>query len=408
MSTTRLTRSQLYALVWSKATMHVAKELGLSGVGLAKLCRRHDIPVPERGYWARLQHGYKPKQMPLPAISGGRDPSIEIQATVQEHEVTSRGTPEAQLEARPERRIHVDDTPAEVHKSLRRTATELRRRKPDVTGRIDTRGEGFFSVHVAPQNVERTIRILQALCYGFDDRQYSIVKKEGEGDQSLQVSVNDEPLSFWLEERVRKVRHEPTAAELAQAKRESWFKIHKYDDEPTGALVLKIEGLPVYGSRGLCWADTKKVPLEERLNEFMAGLIDSAAARKIWRAEQERLRLEREDQQRKAAEKEARARLERARMRFFEEQASLWHRRERLRTFLVAVKERLASGEHSTQERAHAEEWIAWADAYLRSRDSAAIPFFNPLFKEDDRLFGHYAWRGGYNERDAWFDLWGS
>jgi hypothetical protein len=35
----------------------LAPRFGISDVALAKACRRAAIPVPERGYWARLQAG---------------------------------------------------------------------------------------------------------------------------------------------------------------------------------------------------------------------------------------------------------------------------------------------------------------------------------------------------------------
>ena len=36
-----LKRSALHALVWSKPMTHIARDLGISDVGLAKTCRRH-------------------------------------------------------------------------------------------------------------------------------------------------------------------------------------------------------------------------------------------------------------------------------------------------------------------------------------------------------------------------------
>ena len=59
-------RSELYALVWAAPVSAVASRLGLSGVGLAKLCGRHDIPIPARGFWARLAAGQAPTRQPLP------------------------------------------------------------------------------------------------------------------------------------------------------------------------------------------------------------------------------------------------------------------------------------------------------------------------------------------------------
>jgi hypothetical protein len=58
-------RVELFELVWGKPMTHLAKELGLSDVGLRKICVKHGIPVPARGYWARLQFG---KQDPRPEL----------------------------------------------------------------------------------------------------------------------------------------------------------------------------------------------------------------------------------------------------------------------------------------------------------------------------------------------------
>jgi hypothetical protein len=42
-------RTELYDLVWSKPMIHLAKEFGLSDVGLRKNCKKHDIPTPPLG-----------------------------------------------------------------------------------------------------------------------------------------------------------------------------------------------------------------------------------------------------------------------------------------------------------------------------------------------------------------------
>ena len=58
-------RNELYELVWAKPMTHLSKELGLSDVGLRKICVKFGIPLPLRGYWSRLQFG---KQDPRPAL----------------------------------------------------------------------------------------------------------------------------------------------------------------------------------------------------------------------------------------------------------------------------------------------------------------------------------------------------
>lgn len=40
----------------------------MSDRGLTKICIRHDIPVPPRGYWAKKQAGHDVDEIPLPKI----------------------------------------------------------------------------------------------------------------------------------------------------------------------------------------------------------------------------------------------------------------------------------------------------------------------------------------------------
>ena len=52
---TEISVEELYQLVWEQPIHALAKEFGLSDVGLAKVCKRHNIPRPERGHWATLR-----------------------------------------------------------------------------------------------------------------------------------------------------------------------------------------------------------------------------------------------------------------------------------------------------------------------------------------------------------------
>jgi len=60
-----LTRQELYKRVWAEPLRTIAKEYGLSDVGLKKLCRRHDIPTPGLGYWAKVEFGKRVSRTPL-------------------------------------------------------------------------------------------------------------------------------------------------------------------------------------------------------------------------------------------------------------------------------------------------------------------------------------------------------
>ena len=66
----RYNRDQLYEQVWSMPMQQLAKQYGISDVGLAKACKLMRIPLPGRGYWAKKAAG-KPVQRrpPLPSIA---------------------------------------------------------------------------------------------------------------------------------------------------------------------------------------------------------------------------------------------------------------------------------------------------------------------------------------------------
>jgi hypothetical protein len=70
-------RDVLYEQVWAKPVRDVAKSYGVSGVALAKTCRRLSVPVPGRGYWAKKQAGNAPARPPLPAHRGPRSVSVD-------------------------------------------------------------------------------------------------------------------------------------------------------------------------------------------------------------------------------------------------------------------------------------------------------------------------------------------
>ena len=61
------TREQLYQRVWSKPLSLVAREFGVSGNALAKICSRMLVPYPSRGYWEKVGGGRAPVRPSLPA-----------------------------------------------------------------------------------------------------------------------------------------------------------------------------------------------------------------------------------------------------------------------------------------------------------------------------------------------------
>ena len=74
-----LKREELYNLVWSVPMIKLAKRFDLSDQGLAKKCKKHKIPRPPVGYWAKLEYGKSVEKTPLPNITDQRLAFIEFQ-----------------------------------------------------------------------------------------------------------------------------------------------------------------------------------------------------------------------------------------------------------------------------------------------------------------------------------------
>ena len=56
----------------------LAKEYGFSDVGLAKICRRHQVPLPPTGYWAKQAAGIHAQKTRLPVAKESATVFIEI------------------------------------------------------------------------------------------------------------------------------------------------------------------------------------------------------------------------------------------------------------------------------------------------------------------------------------------
>jgi hypothetical protein len=74
------TRQQLYDLVWAAPMRELGPKYNISDRGLAKACAAANVPVPERGYWARLHAGKKVFKRTLPPRGLGQSDEVTIGA----------------------------------------------------------------------------------------------------------------------------------------------------------------------------------------------------------------------------------------------------------------------------------------------------------------------------------------
>ncbi|WP_128970418.1 hypothetical protein [Bradyrhizobium tropiciagri] len=77
----RVTREELYRMVWLKPIIRLAEEFGITGNGLAKVCDKLDVPYPPRGHWAKKEAGKPVVTLKLPFLRDEIPKAIDIHPT---------------------------------------------------------------------------------------------------------------------------------------------------------------------------------------------------------------------------------------------------------------------------------------------------------------------------------------
>jgi hypothetical protein len=244
-----LNRRELYDLVWTTPMVKLAQDFGMSDVGVRKVCDRHRVPAPGRGYWAKLAAGKRVKQarfVEVPdealnriVISSGvmvlPEPVRQVIAT-QKAERKRVAPPPLPRPAAPAPTPETVPPPAsDIHPAVRRTAQALRRCKPKDPS-VDASGDGLCGVAVGRESIERAIVILDRLARSLEAKGFPLTPKGA----AMSVAVGPDSAVFTLRERTRTGPHVATPEELAadarrQAQRERYWRnpIRGTDPPPT-------------------------------------------------------------------------------------------------------------------------------------------------------------------------------
>jgi hypothetical protein len=270
----------------------LAKEFGLSDVGLAKICEKHHIPRPPVGHWVRVERGHHPEQTPLPDIEDAKLDVVNI--TIREKSLDILGhnlDPQVQAMFVPAV-IAVQSDRVISHPLVLRTKKLLTRPRKDERGSLlPKEGKRLSHLGVSELALPRSLGILDALFRALDERKIAVTWGNGDAE-NLSVTVLDEAVTFSISEFVQRVPHSLTAEEEAKKKKGLYVYPPQWDYKPTGQLKIAINELPYDSKIRHTWSDGSIQRLENCLGAFVAGLHFAAIALKKQR--EERLRWKRE------------------------------------------------------------------------------------------------------------------
>lgn len=381
-----LTREELFDRIWSEPVLRVSKALGLSGVGLAKLCRRQGIPVPPRGYWAKKDAGRAAPRPDLPRLtlsttqeiefpgpSDGASASLPDPMAAPPHPLVAAEFSAANLIGAPSEGLRV------THPLLRSTLEYWKAIKRPIQT-WSTPFPRHFILPVSESMQRRTLRLLQTLFAALEKREHSIeIGNRGQ----IRVSILGEDCNLRVRERQKQVR----ALRRLSGDLTKYPNKRPHDLIFTGDLELRIDGR--FGSN-VAVSDNKSRHVEEQLNAVVIALIQAALAEKEYRAAQERRRLA-EVERAEAAERLLRLEREaRARIKRLEGLAEATARHNRL----VAFRTRLRSAVGSHDPAGDMGQWLSWIDSYIDAADVLQV------FRRSEREITLYHCVSAYDASD--------
>ena len=384
----RFTREELYERVWSEPMKTIAAQFSISDVGLSKACRRYGIPVPERGYWAKLRAGKKVQRRPLSVRGPGMSSEVVVGAGnnwAYRNQVLSD---QEILQAAPVPPIferEIDDVAAEVRAGVGRvTVPKVMPRPHHLIAKLLETDEGrrrkaaterFVFSWDEPQFdspfEKRRLRLLNAIFTALT-RYGMRPEVRGREARELYVQVNDQNVAFSVDDANVKPVHHPAENQRAR--------------NPSGRMKVIIRAWRAPDHTRRHWEDTKTDKVEKFATDIVVGLImagehqyrEGAKHRYEWMVERkaeliEAVRKRREEAEQK--ERERIARLEQERVDSLLADAAALRQASNIRAYVGQVKHLCAAGKCVVSDE-DLRKWASWALAQADRIDPVASARF--------------------------------
>jgi hypothetical protein len=386
-----LTREELYELVWSKPLIELAQDFGLSDVAVAKRCRKLGVPVPGRGYWARVAAGQAPRQ---PKLRKREDQTMDYAALTFDaprNETPDENRPPATPEeaALREKIVGLPANPflelKAASAAVRRTAVDLKRKwRNEITWTRGEKSGPIVQIRVSDLVADRALRIAELLisgaqAVGWGFQRIPALKEETQYRRYAYQPAPEPPkygcivtlgelLVFRIDERNRQVEHELDEQEKAKKRRGESIYPPRWDYVPSGDLRVHLLHADSTYVRHT-WKDAARRKLEEQINAILLGFLDEALDIKKRREER------RQDDIRARKEEERRLRLSRRRehnaklIRELEAQAGAWQRARMLRAYLRALRSAVGKDKFELISDSDTIDFLAWSQHYANQLD---------------------------------------
>lgn len=363
-----LTREELYQKVWNTPATKLASEFCISDVALGKICRRMEIPKPPPGYWRQIETGHRPQIPPLPAPDEDTPTNVRIPPHFQSEQLALKDPQVSErldAEHLPENRIVVAETLADPHPLIARMLRWREERGPTGESGDGDERDSLPDIEVSNGSLDRALRIMDGVLKAVEACGYWVKVSRDNWGKATRIYCTDvdAEVQISLSESYSEVERELTPAER---KKPPYLIDNRLTTVPSGKLIFKVKGRWVETK---WWKDKKLDPLENRLNEVVAGVITKL----------ENLRLEelaKREEKRRREEEQARREEEQARRDKLQRDVAAWRRSEDIRAYLRAYEEKLLRERGEITPGSEEDLWLRWARRYADHLD--------PLIEQED------------------------
>lgn len=353
-----VSREQLYALVWETPMSRLSEQFWLSGNGLAKICRRLDVPYPPRGWWAKKAAGHKVRQVPLLSPKPGTPDIVRI--VPRERSPADRGTELARFRETVGG-IAVPERLGRAHPVIARWRAERQRQREQGARERDPWMRRALVVPDFTEAEKRCHRALHALLNALEKAGATIADADKKGH--VFVTVAGERIELEIREKLKQVKRPLNDDE------KRWYSDHDRlvtELVGTGRLHVVIHTWTGRGFRRE-WLESERHPIDRMLPDVAATLLalgPHLAEERRKREEQARIA---EERRREAEEARRRARRDANRWRRLVEFAGAAEEVRQVRALVLRLR---AKG--STVEEVGGRsvaDWLDWAEARANALD---------------------------------------
>jgi hypothetical protein len=353
-----LTRTELYEKVWKKSMIQLAKEFGISDRGLAKICKKYDIPRPGLGYWAKLEFGKKVKREPLPSNTELDKASITINPF--SSFVLSQQERKRLVYLKSPIPITTDLTDAKLHPTV---AKVFKKELRSLRKGYYTIKRTCFDISVSEGSAQRALMLIDTIIKALENRghRFEIITEEKDnydGSKSeikhCYFKIKGEKVTFSIGEKV-------VDSNRTDMKSNG-------ENKPEYIGMLKFIALAAYHEK-YTWVETRTKRIEEKVPLIIKGILKAADSFKKMRIKAKHREIREAKERQIALEKEMQLRKEQENINNLMSQIDNWKKARSIRSYLRAAELFVIQEYKGYDKDSEFDKWLVWAYNYANRID---------------------------------------